>query len=59
MEIGRRAGALGGKALGASGGGCVLLLAESGREEELSRSLREYGEQLAFAIDLAGVQTLP
>ncbi len=35
MELGARVGAIGGKALGASAGGCVLLLAADGREEEL------------------------
>jgi D-glycero-alpha-D-manno-heptose-7-phosphate kinase len=49
-----RAGALGMKALGASGGGCVFVLARDGREEELARALAPLGERLEYAVDLEG-----
>ncbi len=49
-----RAGALGMKALGASAGGCVLVIARNGREEELSSALAPFGEQLEFAVDREG-----
>ena len=53
-----RAGALGTKALGASGGGCVLAIAEDGGEDELARALAPLGEQLAFTIDTTGFVVL-
>jgi D-glycero-alpha-D-manno-heptose-7-phosphate kinase len=53
---GAAAGALGAKALGASGGGCVLLLAADGREDELRAAVRPLGEMLPFAIDHEGVR---
>jgi D-glycero-alpha-D-manno-heptose-7-phosphate kinase len=49
-----RAGALGMKALGASAGGCVFVLARAGREEELARAIAPLGERLDFEIDRAG-----
>jgi D-glycero-alpha-D-manno-heptose-7-phosphate kinase len=54
MESAARAGALGAKALGASGGGCVLVIAREGREEELARALAPLGERLPFAVDHDG-----
>ena len=56
VERGARAGAIGAKALGASGGGCVLLLAADGREDELRAAAGELGEVLDFAVDGDGVQ---
>jgi D-glycero-alpha-D-manno-heptose-7-phosphate kinase len=56
VDASARAGALGVKALGASGGGCVLAIAEDGREEELARALGPLGERLRFAIDWDGFQ---
>jgi D-glycero-alpha-D-manno-heptose-7-phosphate kinase len=53
-----RAGALGMKALGASGGGCVLVVAREGREEELARALAPLGERLGYAVDRAGFQVI-
>jgi D-glycero-alpha-D-manno-heptose-7-phosphate kinase len=54
MERAASAGALGGKALGASGGGCVLVIAREGREEELAHALAPLGERLEFAVDHHG-----
>jgi D-glycero-alpha-D-manno-heptose-7-phosphate kinase len=51
-----RAGALGMKALGASAGGCVVVLARDGREEELARAVAPLGERLHFDVDRAGFE---
>jgi galactokinase/mevalonate kinase-like predicted kinase len=53
-----RAGALGMKALGASAGGCVFVMARDGREEELAAAIAPLGERLQFGIDRAGFQLL-
>lgn len=58
VERAERAGALGVKALGASGGGCVLAIAAEGREEELARAIAPLGERLDFAIDWDGFQVM-
>jgi D-glycero-alpha-D-manno-heptose-7-phosphate kinase len=58
VERAARAGALGVKALGASGGGCVLAIAASGREEELARGIASLGRRLQFAIDWDGFQVV-
>jgi D-glycero-alpha-D-manno-heptose-7-phosphate kinase len=55
VEAAAGAGALGVKALGASGGGCVLAVAAAGREEELARAIAPYGERLAYTIAWRGV----
>jgi D-glycero-alpha-D-manno-heptose-7-phosphate kinase len=49
-----RTGAIGSKALGASGGGCVLVISAEGREAELREVLAPLGQLLPFAIDLTG-----
>ena len=61
LDVARGAGAIGGKALGASGGGCVLAFAGRGREDELRRAIaREAAghdaalEVLDFSIDETG-----
>ena len=53
-----RSGALGAKALGASGGGCVLAIAADGYEDELAHALAPLGERLAFTIDTRGFDVL-
>jgi D-glycero-alpha-D-manno-heptose-7-phosphate kinase len=58
VEQAQRAGALGVKALGASGGGCVLAIAAEGREEELTKCLGGLGERLTFAIDRTGFEVI-
>ena len=52
---GAKAGALGAKALGASGGGCVLLLAADGREGAVRDAVAPLGELVAFSVDGDGV----
>lgn len=49
-----RAGAVGSKALGASGGGCVLVIAAEGREAEVRDAIAPLGDLLPFTIDLCG-----
>jgi D-glycero-alpha-D-manno-heptose-7-phosphate kinase len=53
-----RAGGLGMKALGASGGGCVLVIAEEGREDELAAALEPLGTRVTFGIDDAGFDVI-
>ncbi len=47
-------GAAGAKALGASGGGCVLAVAREGREEQLAQAVGSLGELVSFTIDTTG-----
>ncbi len=54
-----RAGALGMKALGASGGGCVMVIARDGHEDETALAIGPLGERLAFAVDRAGFHLVP
>ena len=54
IALAAESGAAGAKALGASGGGCVLAIARDGREEELARALGTLGEPLPFTIDTSG-----
>lgn len=49
-----RAGGIGMKALGASGGGCVFVIAEDGREDELIDALDPLGDRQSYAIDETG-----
>jgi len=56
IERAARAGAVGSKALGASGGGCVLVIAGSEHVEEVRGAIAGLGQILPFAIDEHGVQ---
>ena len=49
------AGAIGAKALGASGGGCVLLIARADRVDQVRDSVGDLGEILPFRIAMDGV----
>jgi D-glycero-alpha-D-manno-heptose-7-phosphate kinase len=55
MDAAMRAGASGGKALGASGGGCVMAIAASGREDEVRRAMAAIVEPLAVRVDRDGL----
>jgi D-glycero-alpha-D-manno-heptose-7-phosphate kinase len=55
IERAESAGALGSKATGASGGGCVVAVAGAGREPELTRALQPLGTFVTFAIDEVGL----
>ena len=49
------AGALGGKALGASGGGCVLAIARDGRESDVRNAMSRVATLVSFGVDHDGV----
>jgi galactokinase/mevalonate kinase-like predicted kinase len=49
------AGALGAKPLGASGGGCVLVIAPTDRVDAVRTAARAWGDELAFQIARTGV----
>lgn len=49
------AGALGAKALGASGGGCVLVLAPEDGVAQVRAAIASLGEPVPFAVDRTGV----
>lgn len=49
------AGALGAKAMGASGGGCVLIMARADDVERVRRSIASLGTILDFRVDCDGV----
>ena len=52
----RAAGAVGAKALGASGGGSVLVIARSDRADEVRRVAGSLGELLPFEVAVRGVE---
>jgi len=52
----RNAGALGAKALGASGGGCVLVIAGNDGADGLRNVLASLGETLPFSVAMSGVE---
>jgi D-glycero-alpha-D-manno-heptose-7-phosphate kinase len=56
IERGTRAGATGAKALGASGGGCVLVIAGRESVEEVRDAIGGLGQILTFAVDERGVE---
>ncbi len=58
LDTARREGAIGGKALGASGGGCVLAIAGAGRADQVRAAMAALGEPLDFRIDEEGVRVL-
>ncbi|HKW48939.1 MAG TPA: hypothetical protein VJN70_15925 [Gemmatimonadaceae bacterium] len=57
IERAHDAGALGAKALGASGGGCVLVIARRNREGEVAAAVSALGPLLPFSIAERGVET--
>jgi D-glycero-alpha-D-manno-heptose-7-phosphate kinase len=52
----RDAGAIGGKALGASGGGCVLAIARDGREQDVRQAMSSVATLVPFGVDRDGVR---
>jgi D-glycero-alpha-D-manno-heptose-7-phosphate kinase len=51
----RKAGALGCKAMGASGGGCVLVLTRDGEADRVRAEVANLGTPLDFAVDVDGL----
>jgi D-glycero-alpha-D-manno-heptose-7-phosphate kinase len=58
VETAARAGALGTKALGASGGGCVLAIAAKGCEHQLAEALTPLGQLLPYSVATNGFEVL-
>jgi D-glycero-alpha-D-manno-heptose-7-phosphate kinase len=56
IERAAHAGAVGSKALGASGGGCVLVIAGRERVDAVRQAISPLGDILPFAVDENGVQ---
>jgi len=56
VEQARRAGARGAKALGASGGGCVLVIAASDRVDAVREAIAPFGRALSYSIDEEGAR---
>lgn len=54
LDIARRAGATGGKALGASGGGSVLVMAPEEHADAVRDAVSRVAEPLPFALDESG-----
>jgi D-glycero-alpha-D-manno-heptose-7-phosphate kinase len=57
MDRATHAGGLGGKALGASGGGCVLVIATEESVDAVRDAIAPLGEAISFTIDDAGLTT--
>ncbi|HJR66387.1 MAG TPA: hypothetical protein VJ802_08135 [Gemmatimonadaceae bacterium] len=56
LDAARDAGSLGGKALGASGGGCVLAIAAEGRERDVREAMSHVATLVPFEVDRDGVR---
>jgi len=56
IAVARAAGATGCKALGASGGGCVLAIAPQERAAEVRAAVARVAQPLTFTVDVTGVQ---
>lgn len=54
----RAAGAIGAKAMGASGGGCVYVLSRPGKTAAIREAVRDLGEILSFDFDTEGSSVL-
>ena len=55
LDLARGAGAGGGKALGASGGGCVVVLAPAERASDVRRAVASAGTVIPFDVDHDGL----
>ncbi len=55
IDRARSAGALGGKAMGASGGGCVLVMARPDTADRVRQAIASLGTILEFQVDSQGV----
>lgn len=58
IERAGRAGALGAKAMGASGGGCVLIIAPESGAESIRSAVAPFGKMIDFGVDMDGVTVL-
>ena len=55
IETALKHGAIGCKALGASGGGCVLLISSAGREEDVRSAVKDMGTEISYSVDTTGL----
>jgi D-glycero-alpha-D-manno-heptose-7-phosphate kinase len=55
IETAMNNGAVGCKALGASGGGCVLMVAGRDRGDEVREAVSSMGQAIDYSVDLTGV----
>ena len=55
LATARDAGAISGKALGASGGGCVLVIASEERAVEVREAVSHVAQPVPFTVDREGV----
>jgi D-glycero-alpha-D-manno-heptose-7-phosphate kinase len=58
IERASGAGALGAKAMGASGGGCVLIIAPDSGAERIRAAIAPFGRMLDFGLDMDGVTVM-
>jgi D-glycero-alpha-D-manno-heptose-7-phosphate kinase len=58
LDVARRAGAVGGKALGASGGGSVLVIASESSTDNVRATVSAVAQPLSFSIDEVGSHVL-
>jgi D-glycero-alpha-D-manno-heptose-7-phosphate kinase len=58
IDTARREGALGAKAMGASGGGCVLVIARADDADRVRAAVGRLGEPLDFAVDTGGLTVM-
>jgi D-glycero-alpha-D-manno-heptose-7-phosphate kinase len=55
IDVAMKNGAIGCKALGASGGGCVLMNSERGRERDVRAAVNGMGTEIEYAVDVKGL----
>jgi D-glycero-alpha-D-manno-heptose-7-phosphate kinase len=55
IETAMAHGAIGCKALGASGGGCVLMIADAERADEVRAAVKDLGAEITYTVDTRGV----
>ena len=56
VRVAKDAGALGSKAMGASGGGCVLVIATADSVAQVRAAVEQLGSVLTFALDEQGLE---
>jgi D-glycero-alpha-D-manno-heptose-7-phosphate kinase len=56
IDTAMRHGAVGCKALGASGGGCVLMIAAAGREQDVRSAVSELGAEITYEVATSGAE---
>jgi D-glycero-alpha-D-manno-heptose-7-phosphate kinase len=56
IDTAMRHGAVGCKALGASGGGCVLMIAAAGREQDVRSAVSALGAEITYEVATSGAE---